>query len=88
MKFKRALFFEVAAGLLLVAIGFILWWWSKQLVRILIYPPPLAKSLIETMPVVCWAIGVVLVVDGFRRWLKKPSEAIERGAHAKSIDEY
>jgi hypothetical protein len=70
MKLKRAPFFEVAAGLLLVIIGFILWWWSTQLIWILIYPQPLAKSLIETMPFVFWIIGFVLVIDGFRRWLR------------------
>jgi len=69
MKFERAPFFEVTTGLLLVAIGFILWWWSKQLHWILIYPQPLAMSLIESMPFVFWVIGVILVMDGFRRWL-------------------
>jgi uncharacterized protein YjeT (DUF2065 family) len=71
MKSKRAPFLEVAAGLLLVVIGFILWWWSTQLVWIQIYPQPLEKSLIESVPFVFWAIGVVLVMDGFRRRLKK-----------------
>ena len=69
MNFKRKPFFEVAIGLLLVAIGFVLWWWSTQLVWILIYPQPLAKTLIESMPFVFWAIGILLVIDGFRRWL-------------------
>jgi hypothetical protein len=79
MKFKRASFFEVAAGLLLVIIGFILWWWSTQLVWILIYPQPLAKSLIESIPFVFWAIGFALVMDGFRRWLKSnPSRVFSR----------
>lgn len=67
MDFKRKLVFEVATGFLLVAIGFILWW-STQLAWILIYPQPLAKALIESMPFVFWVTGVVLVIDGFRRW--------------------
>ena len=75
MKSKRAPFFEVAAGLLLVVIGFILWWWSTQLVWIQIYPQPLEKSLIESMPFAFWAIGVVLVMDGFRRRLKETDKA-------------
>jgi uncharacterized protein YjeT (DUF2065 family) len=76
MKFESAPFFEVAIGLLIVAIGFIVWWWSTQLIWILIFPQPLAKSIIESTPFVFWAIGVVLVMDGFRRRLKKqPSKA-------------
>ena len=70
MNSKRAPFVEVAAGLLLVVTGFILWLWSKQLVWIQIYPQPLAKSLIEIVPFIFWATGTVLVVDGFRRWIK------------------
>ena len=69
MDFKRKPFFEVATGLLLVAIGSILWWWSTQFAWILIYPQPLAKALIESMPFVFWLTGVVFVIDGFRRWV-------------------
>ena len=70
MKSKRASFFEVSAGLLLVVIGFILRWWSTQLVWIQIYPQPLEKSLIESVPFVFWAVGAILVMDGFRRRLE------------------
>ena len=69
MKSKRAPFFEFIAGVLMVVIGFILWWWSKQLSWIQIYPQPIAKSLIESVPLVFWATGVILVIDGFRRRL-------------------
>ena len=48
MKSEQALFLEVAAGLLFVVTGFILWWWSTHLVWIQIYPPPLEKIIIET----------------------------------------
>jgi hypothetical protein len=83
MKSKRVPFFEVAAGSLLVVTGLILFWWSTQLVWILIYPQPLAKSLIEILPFLFWVTGVVLVLDGFRRWLKNnrarfPAERNER----------
>lgn len=73
MKFKRTPFIEIAIGLLLVAIGFILWLWSTQLLWILIYPQPLAKSLIEIIPYVFWAIGTILLIDGFRRWFSSRS---------------
>lgn len=76
MMFKRKPFFEVAAGSLLVAIGFVLRWWSTEVVWILIYPQPLAKYLIEIIIRVFWAIGVILVIDGLRRlFTKKSSEA-------------
>jgi hypothetical protein len=37
------------------------------LVWILIYPQPLAKSLIEAVPFVFWVTGYVLVIDGIRK---------------------
>jgi hypothetical protein len=91
MKFKSTPFFEVVVGLLLVAIGFILWWWSAQLVWIQIYPQPLTKSLIESMPFAFWAIGVVLVMDGFRRRLRNnqtrvPPERSERHSKKEKRD--
>jgi hypothetical protein len=67
MKSKISPFFEIVAGLLLVIVGFILWLWSTQLVWILIYPQPLAKSLIEAIPLVFWVTGYVLVIDGIRK---------------------
>ena len=67
MKVKRKAFLEVATGLSLFAIGLILRWWSAQLVWILTYPQPLAKYLIEIIIRIFWAIGVILVVDCFRR---------------------
>ena len=70
MKSKKTPFLEVAAGLLLVLFGFILWWWSTQLAWILIYPQPLEKSFIEGLPFAFWALGPVLVVIGLRRKLQ------------------
>ena len=67
MKVKRVSLLELATGLLLVAIGFILYWWSTQLVWILIYPQPLARSLIESMPFIFWVIGIFFIIDGLRR---------------------
>ena len=67
MGFKRKPFLEVAAGLLLVAIGSILLWLT-QFAWILIYPQFLVKALIESMPFIFWVTGAVLVIDGFIRW--------------------
>ena len=69
MKSKRTPFFEVATGVLIVLLGFILWWWSKQLIWIQSYSQPIAKSLIESAPLVFWATEVILIIDGFRRRL-------------------
>jgi hypothetical protein len=71
MKSEKALVLEVAAGLLFVVTGFILWWWSTHLVWIQIYPPPLEKTIIESLPLVFWTIGILLVADGFRRKVRK-----------------
>lgn len=70
MKYRRTPFFELSAGIIVVAIGFILWWWSTQLVWIQIYPQPYAKSLIEIAPSIFWIIGAFLIIDSFRRTLK------------------
>ena len=62
---------EICMGVVLLVIGFIEYWWSMQLVWVLIYPPPLAKQFIESLPFVFWIIGVLLVVDGVRRMMKR-----------------
>ena len=70
MDRKRVIVLEIYVGLLLVTIGCIVWWWSKQLLWILIYPPPLVKQLIDSLPFVLWGLGGVLVIDGVRRKIK------------------
>jgi hypothetical protein len=67
MAKKRVMFVEICIGLLLIIIGLIVWWWSRQLLWILIYPPPLTKQLIESLPIICWGLGILLVMDGVRR---------------------
>lgn len=67
MESRRVAVFEICVGILLIVIGFILWRWSKQILWILIYPPPLAKPLIESLPFLFWGLGALLVVDGVRR---------------------
>ena len=67
MKSRRTSYFEAGTGLVLLSIGFIVLWWSRQLFWITIYPQPLEKSLIEIMPFIFWTIGAVLIVDAVRR---------------------
>jgi hypothetical protein len=64
---KNVIVFEICIGLLLIIIGFIVWWWSTHLLWILIYPPPLAKQLIDGLPFVFWSLGALLFIDGMRR---------------------
>ena len=71
MEKKRVIFVEFFIGLLLIATGLCLWWGSQQLVWILIFPPPVTKKLIEIIPFICWAIGILLILDTFRRTRKK-----------------
>jgi hypothetical protein len=67
MEFKRAYIAEICVGLLFVVIGFIILWWSKQIVWIQIYPPPWEKRFIESLPFLFWIIGALLILDGLRR---------------------
>ena len=70
MDGKRTIIIEICIGLLFIFLGFILWWWSKQLLWILIHPPPLVKLLIESLRFVLWGLGSLLVIDGVRRKIK------------------
>ena len=49
MQSKKIMIIELFSGFLLIVIGFILWWLSKQMLWILIYPPPLIKQLFEIL---------------------------------------
>ena len=67
MNGKGKIIFQICIGSSLVCIGCIVWWWSMQLLWILIYPPPLVKQIIDSLPYIFWGLGVVLVIDGVRR---------------------
>jgi hypothetical protein len=67
MEGNRVAVIEIFVGLFFIIIGFISWWWSAQLLWILIYPPPLAKWIIESLPFVFWGLGALLIIDGVRR---------------------
>ena len=66
---KRIYVIEICTGVVLIVIGFILYWWSTQLLWILIHPPPLGKQLIESLPLVFWVIGALLIVDSVGRMM-------------------
>ncbi|MDH5770830.1 MAG: hypothetical protein OEZ25_06055 [Candidatus Bathyarchaeota archaeon] len=74
MRRERMHIIEVSLGLILIVIGFILLWWSRQLVWIQIYPPPWEKQLIESLPWIFWILGALLIIDGLRRMIKNISE--------------
>jgi hypothetical protein len=62
MNVHRKRILRISIGGVLIAIGLIIYWWSAQLVWILIYPPPFGQQLLETMPYVFWVIGVSLIL--------------------------
>jgi hypothetical protein len=70
MDSESVILFEFYFGVLFIVIGFIVWWWSTHLLWILIYPPPLAKQFIESIPFVFWGLGALLFMDGVRRKIK------------------
>jgi hypothetical protein len=70
MASKSTALVEICIGLLLSIIGFVLWRWSKQILWILVYPPPQVKQLIEGLPVVFWGLSILLVIDRARRKIK------------------
>ena len=72
MEKKRVIFFEIGISILFIFTGFFVWWWSNQLPWILIFPPPLAKQLIEIIPFICLGLGILLIFDVLRRNSQKP----------------
>jgi hypothetical protein len=61
---------RLCIGALLIVLGFILRWWSIQLLWILIHPPPLAKLFVDSLPFVFWVIGALFIVDTMRRMMR------------------
>ena len=64
---------ELCIGLVMLVIGVLVDWWSRQLVWIEIYPPPLAKQIIGLLPTLFWIVSIILLVDGMRRLLSEKS---------------
>ena len=67
MELKKVHVIELIAGLALIILGLVVYWWASQLFWILIYPPPILKIIIDILPFILWLIGVVLILDSIRR---------------------
>jgi hypothetical protein len=67
MEGKRVGVIEIDIGCLFIMLGLFVWWWVTHLLWILIYPPPLAKQVLDSLPFVCWIVGALLLLDGIRR---------------------
>jgi hypothetical protein len=67
MEGNKAIFLEIVTSLFLIISGFYVWWWSQQLIWIQIYPPPLAKQLLDIIPFICWGLGILIILDAIRR---------------------
>jgi hypothetical protein len=44
-----------------------LYWWSRQLLWIMIYPPPIEKQIMDISPYVVGILGVILIIDSLRK---------------------
>jgi hypothetical protein len=66
---RRQQTLEMIIGLLLIIAGYLLYWWSTSLLWILIYPPPFEKQLISIFSFLLIVLGILLVIDGFRRFI-------------------
>ena len=62
MNVHRRPILGIVIGGVLITIGLLLYWWSAQIVWILVYPPPFAQQLLETIPYVFWGIGALLIL--------------------------
>ena len=62
---------ELLIGLLLLAIGAVVNWWARQLVWIMIYPPPAEKQIFDVLPYALIIVGAVLIIDSARRFSRK-----------------
>ena len=67
---KRMPIIEILLGLISIAVGSILLWWSRQLIWIQVYPPPWERRLIEALPWIFWILGALLIIDGLRRTIR------------------
>jgi hypothetical protein len=67
MKKNEAQYVEIIIGLFLTTLGALIQWWSKKLAWIMIHPPPIKKQILNILPYLLWAIGIVLILDYIRK---------------------
>jgi hypothetical protein len=67
MKKTEVQYIEIIIGLFLITLGVLIHWWSKKLVWIMIYPPPIQKQILNILPYLLWAISIVLILDYIRK---------------------
>jgi hypothetical protein len=58
---------EILIGLLLIIVGCLLYWWSTNLLWIMIYPPPFEKQLIQISSFFSVGLGILLFFNGCRK---------------------
>lgn len=71
MNGKKAALAELLIGLLMLAIGAVVYWWARQLLWIMIYPSPVEKQILDVLPYALWIIGMVVIMDSARRFSRK-----------------
>ncbi len=54
---------EISIGIAMSVIGLLIEFWLKQLLWILIFPPPLGRQVLEALPVIFLVFGGALIVD-------------------------
>ncbi len=60
---------ELLVGTISLIAGLAIYLWAMQLVWITIYPPPIEKRILDILPYIIWAGGIVLIIDSIRRIL-------------------
>ncbi|MFH0848853.1 MAG: hypothetical protein V1857_05075 [archaeon] len=55
---------EMTMGIVIVIIGVVIESWARHLYWIQIYPPPLAKQILDALPGIFWIAGGMIAADG------------------------
>jgi hypothetical protein len=63
MTRERYVIIEFLFGVILLAVGAVIYWWKNQLIWILIYPPPIEKQVLDVVPCIFWIVGFTCTAD-------------------------
>lgn len=66
-KIQKLILIEIILGVIFVVAGIFVYIWARNLVWILIYPPPWQEQVIEIAPYFLWMTGFILIIDGIRK---------------------